>query len=88
MDALPGRATGLAGPNGCGKTLLMRALVGLIRPTSGTVELGGTDPWGRGAEGPSVGLLPEAPAFLDAYTGMGNLRVLASMRAQAERARP
>lgn len=84
LDALPGRITGLAGPNGSGKTMLMRAVVGLIRPTSGVVRVCGTDPWdsfsGRGDEAPGIGLLLEGPAFLDGYTGFRNLELLASIR--------
>lgn len=39
------------GGNGCGKTTLMRALVGLQRPASGTVRYSGEDFWGADDEG-------------------------------------
>jgi phospholipid/cholesterol/gamma-HCH transport system ATP-binding protein len=38
------------GGNGCGKTTLMRALVGLQAPLAGTVRYGGTDFWGAAEE--------------------------------------
>jgi iron complex transport system ATP-binding protein len=38
----PGSVTGLLGPNGCGKTTLLKLLCGVLRPHRGTVTLGGT----------------------------------------------
>ena len=37
----PGRVTGFLGPNGAGKTTTLRCLLGLVRPTAGTVTIGG-----------------------------------------------
>lgn len=37
----PGRVTGFLGPNGAGKTTTLRALLGLVSPTSGTATIGG-----------------------------------------------
>src|ERR1700730_768153 len=41
FDVLPGRVTGFLGPNGAGKSTTMRMIIGLDRPTSGTVRVGG-----------------------------------------------
>jgi ABC-2 type transport system ATP-binding protein len=41
FDALPGRVTGLLGPNGSGKTTTLRILLGLAAPTSGTATIAG-----------------------------------------------
>ena len=44
-----GEVFGLIGPNGAGKTTTMRLLLDIIRPSSGTVTVLGTDPRGGGA---------------------------------------
>lgn len=75
-----GRVYGLHGVNGSGKTMLMRALLGLIRLTSGTIAVDGKI-LGKEIDFPeSVGFLLENPSFLDRYSGYDNLMLLAKMR--------
>jgi len=45
FDVRPGEVLGLLGPNGAGKTTTLHMLLGVIRPTSGTVRLFGLDPY-------------------------------------------
>jgi ABC-2 type transport system ATP-binding protein len=47
-SAHPGEITAVLGPNGAGKTTTMECLEGLTRPTSGTAEVLGADPWTAG----------------------------------------
>ncbi|MCW6009363.1 ABC transporter ATP-binding protein [Micromonospora sp. CPCC 205371] len=68
-----GEIYGFLGPNGAGKTTTLRMLLGLIRPTSGTVRMLGQAP-GRLGE---IGALIEGPAFYPYLSGRENLRVLA-----------
>lgn len=81
VDLAPegGRVYGLRGKNGSGKTMLMRAMAGLIRPTSGEIDIDGRA-LNAGEFPPSVGIMIENPAFVGKYTGMRNLQLLARIR--------
>ncbi len=71
-----GRIYGLSGKNGCGKTMLMRLISGLIYPTEGEVVINGRV-LGKDLSFPeSIGLLIENPAFLKDYTAYENLKLL------------
>ena len=43
LDIAPGQVVGLLGHNGAGKTTLVNQIVGLVRPDSGRIEVGGVD---------------------------------------------
>ncbi|MGN0327623.1 MAG: ATP-binding cassette domain-containing protein, partial [Lachnospira sp.] len=75
-----GKVYGLKGKNGSGKTMLMRAISGLIKPTSGTISVDGEIIRKDITFPRSVGMLLENPAFLSNYTGFKNLKVLASIQ--------
>ncbi len=50
LHVTPGEVHAFLGPNGAGKTTTIRILLGLIKKTSGTVELLGGDPWRQAPE--------------------------------------
>ena len=43
LDIAPGQRFGIVGESGCGKSTLLRIIAGLDQPTTGTVEIDGTD---------------------------------------------
>ncbi|MFC4008005.1 oligopeptide/dipeptide ABC transporter ATP-binding protein [Nonomuraea purpurea] len=47
LTVAPGETVGIVGESGCGKSTLAKVLVGLQRPTSGTVSFRGSDLWAR-----------------------------------------
>ncbi len=74
-----GKIYGLKGKNGSGKTMLMRAVSGLIRPTSGKIVIDGEE-LGKDISFPrSIGVLIENPSFLPGETGYRNLKMLADI---------
>lgn len=79
-----GKVYGLQGINGSGKTMLMRIIIGLIRPTKGEVFVNGKQLWKDISFPESIGFLLENPAFIDSYSGYGNLKLLASVKKKAD----
>ena len=73
-----GDVYGYLGPNGAGKTTSMRMMLGLIRPTAGSVRIFGRDPQEsiRALEG--VAGFVEAPTFYPYLSGRRNLEMLAA----------
>src|ERR671934_1093872 len=84
----PGDVFGYLGPNGAGKTTSLRMLLGLIRPTEGSVELFGRDPLVDGAKAlDGVAGFVEGPTFYPYLSGRKNLRLLADYDGGAARSR-
>lgn len=80
LSLVSGRIYGLRGANGSGKTMLMRAISGLIHPDGGFVSIDGKVVGKDIAFPQSLGLLLETPSFLDPYSGIENLRLLARIK--------
>ena len=75
-----GKIYGLKGKNGSGKTMLMRAICGLILPTEGEVIIDG-QVLGKDISFPnSLGALIESPGFISNYSGFKNLKILSEIQ--------
>jgi ABC-2 type transport system ATP-binding protein len=74
----PGDVYGYLGPNGAGKTTSLRMMLGLIRPTEGSVRLFGRDPTLSVRALDGVAGFVEAPRFYPYLSGRRNLDLLAS----------
>ena len=84
LEMESGKIYGLQGPNGSGKTMLMRLLCGLIKANSGKVLIDGKE-IGKDIDFPeSVGLLIENPSFWGNYTGLKNLELLAELQKRVD----
>ncbi len=70
---MPGEVYGLIGPNGSGKSTTMKALLGLVTPTSGTCAIFGKDSLKVDSRN-DVGFLPENPYFYKHLSGVETLR--------------
>lgn len=78
-----GELFGFLGPNGAGKTTTFRMIAGILRPTSGTVEVGGIDINRRPLEAKArLGFIPDRPFVYDKLTGTEFLRFAAALYGQ------
>lgn len=71
---------GLVGKNGSGKTMLLRAICGFIRPDQGEIWVEGIPIHEQANYPANAGILIEYPGFIDSYSGLQNLRYLAAIR--------
>lgn len=80
LEMKGGTVYGLQGKNGSGKTMLMRTISGLIRPTSGRIVINGEQLHKNISIPRSIGLLLENPSLLPEYDASQNLKLLAKMQ--------
>jgi ABC-2 type transport system ATP-binding protein len=75
LDVQPGEIHGFLGPNGAGKTTTLRMIAGLLKPTSGRIEVNGhdlsKDPEAAKA---SLGFIPDRPYIYEKLTAGEFLR--------------
>jgi len=73
----PGRLYAILGDNGAGKTTMLRAMVGLARPTRGTVTILGCED--LRAVTPEIGYMAHPTLLYEEMSGMENLRYFAAL---------
>ncbi|NYT41496.1 ABC transporter ATP-binding protein [Sphingomonas sp. R-74633] len=81
MAIEPGRITGLVGPDGAGKTTLIRILAGLMAPTSGTVTVLDGKP---GEKLDDLGYMPQRFGLYEDLSVLENLKLYAEVRGLAK----
>ena len=80
FDVPSGQICGLLGPNGAGKTTLFRLLMGILKASSGVLEIAGLDAFeDRVAVKRLIGFLPDEPVFYSYLSGRELLALSAGM---------
>ena len=80
LEVPRGELFGFLGPNGAGKTTTMRMIAGILRPTGGSVEVGGIDVVANPVAAKSrLGYIPDRPFIYEKLTGTEFLRFVAGL---------
>jgi ABC-2 type transport system ATP-binding protein len=78
---MPGKVTGLVGPDGAGKTTLLRLMAGLMHVTSGSIKIKDLDPINNTAElRRIIGYMPQKFGLYDDLSVQENLNLHADLR--------
>src|SRR5690606_34601622 len=80
LSVAPGNTVALIGPNGSGKTTTLKALMGLVRPSSGRITVDGHDASGGPEARARLGYLPQRITFPEGSTARGVLAFHARLR--------
>jgi heme exporter protein A len=80
LSVAPGEVVLLAGANGAGKSTLLRVLAGLVRPTSGSVTIDGTQLRANRQARAAIGFLSHQTFLYDDLTARENLRFAARLQ--------
>ncbi len=75
-----GKVYGLVGRNGSGKTMLIRTMSGLLKPTSGAVLYNSKDLYEKGADSCYIGITLDGVGLYPELTGLENLIQLAKIK--------
>ncbi len=84
LDMESGNVYGFCGYNGCGKTMLMRAICGLLNLDSGSIIIDDKQMKKDFDFPENLGFLIENPAFLEDYSGFQNLEFLTGIKNMAD----
>lgn len=87
LSVAEGSVYGFLGPNGAGKSTTLKMILGLVRPTAGSIEVLGKsmDGANRLAVLRQVGSLIESPSYYGHLTGEENLRIVQTLRGVPEK---
>ena len=87
LDVPEGSVYGFLGPNGAGKSTTLKMILGLVRPTAGSIQVLGKemDAQNRLAVLRQVGSLIESPSYYGHLTGEENLRIVQTLRGVPEK---
>ena len=80
LEVARGRVTAIVGPNGTGKTTLIKAILGLVRADSGTITIDGHLVGDDCAYRARIGYMPQIPRFPQNLTGAELLAMLRDLR--------
>jgi ABC-2 type transport system ATP-binding protein len=80
LEVQSGEIFGFLGPNGAGKTTTIRVMMGILKPTSGQVFLGGYDVERQPEEAKAIsGFIPDRPFIYEKLSGLEFLQFVGKL---------
>ena len=79
LNVRPGEVVGVLGKNAAGKTTLLDLILGFTRPTSGNIEVFGSESFSLpGAAKERIGFVPQQDELINQLSGSNHLKVVGS----------
>lgn len=80
----PGKITAIVGPNGSGKTTIIKSILGLVRPDSGEMFFSEKNIIGQHLYRRDIGYMPQAASFPDNLTVRELIKMISNLRNESE----
>ncbi len=80
LDVQPGKITAIVGPNGSGKTTIIKSILGLVKPESGDILIDDKSIIGEHLYRKNIGYMPQSASFPENLTVREVIKMIADLR--------
>jgi Cu-processing system ATP-binding protein len=82
LSVQPGKITAIVGPNGSGKTTIIKSILGLVKPDSGDITINSKSIMGEYLYRKNIGYMPQVASFPENLTVQEVIKMISDLRSE------